>query len=243
MALQGCGPSGNSSNLSAVAKVDKPKWAALVFGGNASCHPFGGDASSPYGLSMYTQFDEVVQDLRNQHGASVDYFLTCYTVKGLIFYVSSGAPKLVSQVAPELLAEKILEFTEANVVRRLHAIGHSHGGWQALKLALQLDGQVYFDKLVTIDPISRVNCRPPNITGCLRAPRDISECEYQKISSSVGKWSNYYQIRTPYLHSSPIASASENIELSLDHFKIDNSAEIWRQIREAAISVVKERDI
>ena len=243
MAFQGCGPAASSSHVSSISQDAQSKWAALVFGGNASCHPFGNDASSPYGLSMYTQFDEVVQDLRSQHAADVDYFLICHTVTGRIYYVSSAAPKVVSEVAPERLAEKVTEFTHAHGVQRLHAVGHSHGGWWALKLALQLADQIHFDRLVTIDPISRVTCRPPNISGCLGAPHDISEPEYQQIAASVGKWSNYYQSRTPYLHSSAIPSASENIELPIDHLKIDNSAEVWRQIRESAISAVKERNI
>ena len=243
IAFQGCGPAASPSNLSGILQDAQPKWAALVFGGNASCHPFGNDASSPYGLSMYTQFDEVARDLQSQYAAEVDYFITCHTRIGRIFYVSSAAPKIVSEVAPERLAEKVTEFTQAYGVRRIHAVGHSHGGWWALKLALQLSDQIHFDRLVTIDPISRVTCRPPNITGCLGAPHDISEAEYQKIAASVGKWSNYYQSRTPYLHSSAIPSASENIELPVDHLKIDNSAEVWQQVRESAISAVKERSI
>ena len=243
LTFQGCGAPANSSRPSSLSKDAQPKWAALVFGGNASCHPFGNDASSPYGLSMYTQFDEVVRDLRSQYAADVDYFLICHTVTGRIYYASSAAPKIVSEVAPERLAKKVTEFTQTHGVQRLHAVGHSHGGWWALKLALQLADQIHFDRLVTIDPISRVTCRPPNIMGCLGAPRDISESEYQQIAESVGKWSNYYQSRTPYLHSSAIPGASENIELPIDHLKIDNSAEVWRQIRESAIIAVKERNI
>ena len=112
-------------------------------------------------------------------------------------------------------------------------IGHSYGGWTAMKLMLALDPSIKVHRLITLDPISRDNCSlqqfaknaeaiidnaSSNSRGCSIAPEDFTATELAAIAAKTEKWVNYYQTTGIFLHSSAITgpAAVTNVEKRYD---------------------------
>ena len=80
--------------------------------------------------------------------------------------------------------------------------------------------------LVTLDPISKVDCTPDgfitavlggggNDPGCTRAPTDFGAAGLAQIAAKVpGKWQNFYQTDLAALHPGPIAQTTSNTKRS-----------------------------
>jgi len=109
-------------------------------------------------------------------------------------------------------------------------IGHSHGGWLAIKNTLALANEVSVDALFSSDPISRVYCRPPAITGCTGFPQDITKDNQEEVKGTTGYWLNAWQSQTFYLHSGPSGSADDNMKISAGHTAMDNHVDLWAKI-------------
>ncbi len=100
-------------------------------------------------------------------------------------------------------------------------LGHSYGGWLAMQTAaLLLADRKLVTALLTIDPLSPLECDFKTFKGCQRAPQDIPQETLERVSREVGSWINYvsdvntegqkFFIRLKKgLHSSPIEQAIE----------------------------------
>jgi hypothetical protein len=120
---------------------------------------------------------------------------------------------------------------------RVSIVGHSYGGWTAMKLALKLTPKATLSTLVTIDPISRERCTPRNFlanmdakitsgTGCHESPKDFSSQDIDTIAKRAnGSWYNYYQTSAKYLHSSSIGSKSLKVDTQVNFVTKDDMVE------------------
>jgi hypothetical protein len=108
--------------------------------------------------------------------------------------------------------------------RHVVVVGHSHGGWLAMKVVNSLDRRVTVDHLVTIDPISYEACQPSTLAGtmlgsllgrngsrgvCVGLSKDVLDM-IADIRGKVSFWQQHYVTKTAYLHSEPIPEADEN---------------------------------
>ncbi len=100
---------------------------------------------------------------------------------------------------------------------RIYVVGHSYGGWLAMKLALKLREGLSFLELITLDPISPLDCTPESFIssednrGCKEAPSDVASDERKNIRNRAGHWLHFYQSQFYILHSGPYAEASNTV--------------------------------
>ncbi len=95
--------------------------------------------------------------------------------------------------------------------------------------------------LLTIDPLSPIECDFKSFKGCQRAPQDISQETLERVSREVGSWINYVSdVNTEGqkfflrfkkgLHSSPIEQAHRNFLVDLNHREIVYFDPIWAHL-------------
>lgn len=116
--------------------------------------------------------------------------------------------KMLEAFFAALLAEiKRLDRTETGTSRPVFFMGHSHGGWLAMQLAMRAADKVPVKGILTIDPISRIHCSPSDYgvtgsaAGCTEFPRDLTPEIRRSLALAVPLWRNFYQSNTANLHS------------------------------------------
>jgi len=232
LATYGCGRS--PPDLAHVKAQDNRNMLLVVMGGNNSCHQDAqGRASSPYGLNMYAPFSHLVDELKSTEGRSLDFVLTCHNDDAVVHTVTSDDPQHLVDMDLDQVAPRIEAFAQTRQDAHIFIAGHSYGGWLAMKVVLALDHRIKVDDLYTIDPISRVDCSPSKPFGCQSAPTDITADGRQALVDWTGRWTNFWEVRTFYLHSAAIHEADENVEEFTTHFDIDTSADVWTHISQA----------
>lgn len=126
-----------------------------------------------------------------------------------------------------------LVLSRAQSVRKIIIIGHSYGGWRAMKLASSpylLNNTRVPMILVTFDPISKVLCQRIRETGCREAPADLSPPELYQLNTRT-RWLNTYQEQGLLLGSGPIGAAHFNIKANSDHLDIQTNQEVWQSVK------------
>ena len=194
----------------------------LIFnGGFGSC----AIAGSTWELKASAQMDAMVTAASEASGADALQIRTCYAFGADTIYVT--APHLGFDSEPMTRADF------HNVVREsvrsagnlggVHVWGQSHGGWTAMDLVRRVP-EINYSTLMTVDPISVVECGPVVFTGgvitgsapgCQRAPADLAS-SFAKIARSINHWVNWYQREFSLLHSDKISEAHDNIERFLN---------------------------
>ena len=109
--------------------------------------------------------------------------------------------------------------------------GHSHGAWLAMHTAYQvaLNPQMKLKDLLTIDPVSYVDCPSSKFpwhvlsatfgwfadyTSCHGAPKDLEGIEQTIAEAANFHWNNFYETSMPYLSSGPVRHATGNFEFT-----------------------------
>jgi len=231
---------GRSEPSSEVQSEGSRHVLALMMAGNNSCHSAAGKPQSPLGAGVYRNFSALVQKLREGHGIELDFVASCFTMTSKIFITHSDDLSQVEQVAEDQVLPFIRKFRAPEEVSRTILVGHSYGGWLSMKTALGLVPLADTPPamtLVTIDAISKVNCRVTAPRGCNKPPTDISEGEYLELSRRSEPWLNFFERRSRVVHGSAIPIASRNVEIAAGHSDIDNHPEVWAQIEEAVAGV------
>jgi hypothetical protein len=153
-----------------------------------------------------------------------------------------------------------------------HIIGHSHGGWLAMKTALDLAGPApeghpapTLASLITVDPISATLCsrdvflRRPLRTklACMQAPGDFTQADLDAIGgAAVLGWKNFYQDVGLRLRSGPFATERcTNIRVDIPepsgpldalqdppHVAIQREPVVWEALREFVATPVTPPD-
>jgi pimeloyl-ACP methyl ester carboxylesterase len=227
----GCG-SPDSSSL-----VDQPQsqpYGLIVgLGGNGSCGPGGNPSES----SLSGPLIETVAKIEDELDVKMRFLLTCYLFNGEdIFFQRDDRDERESGDVSDL-SQAISEFVNELGPTKTFLIGHSYGGWAAMKLAL-LAG---YSGVYTVDPISRVDCSFTNPWGCTRAPRDIADDDRRQIADNSDSWLNFYQRQTWYLRSSRIPEADSNHRIEAEHTEIDSHPDVWDMTTATMIDSLKDR--
>jgi hypothetical protein len=137
-------------------------------------------------------------------------------------------------------------------------IGHSHGGWMALKLATRLPAAIDVRALVTLDPISPLHCSVANAfsmligsppPGCTQAPPDIDPAAQLEITKRVGVWQHYYQTQFSRLHSGPFSTLAKerSVEvrppgggvLDTAHSTITSDEAVWFEASQKGFATIE----
>ena len=135
-------------------------------------------------------------------------------------YKISTSPKVIRQSGLSELAKSLSSLAATVQAPEVYLIGHSYGGWAAMKLAQSLVPNVKIRALVGIDPISGKTCKPEQFidsilkrpaTGCTEAPSDITSSDRISLASRIQIWLNLYQLESRLLHSGVIANAENSL--------------------------------
>jgi hypothetical protein len=230
--LGGCGRMQDPDSRLANADEGSKPVQLIVFGGNRSCKPDRNDRRTPLLMDMAAKIVDVLAKLRSA-GRQTDVLASCFLDYDKLRFtrdVEAGENGRDEDIGVEELIARTGE--SATGQSRLFLLGHSYGGWMAMKLAKDLAGRVEIDGLITVDPISRLRCTYTTWDDCFSAPTDIVPEERQRIKTGTKQWLNFYQTQTPYLHSGTIDEADENQELESTHFRIDTHEEVWTRLEQ-----------
>ncbi len=176
------------------------------------------------GQNLTQPFDATTANVQARYIRAPTTLLGCYTLDASqVTYTTSEAPGVNRTVPVPDLLNAVLTLVRKHPGAPLFIVGHSYGGWTAIDLAVRLPKSVEIVALVTLDPISRVNCLPLDVlapadspeakVGCREAPADFGAAKLRAVASRAGSWNNFYQTSSVQLHSGPIAQA-ENVELT-----------------------------
>ena len=222
LALHGCG-SGNDAHLSVQGENESVH--LLLFGGNRSCKSSTDSIPSPVTMDMAPRAIGLINRLRSG-GGTAEVLTSCFIDPDKILMSRNFSPKF-DTTNPETLIDQAVADIDAN--QRIFIIGHSYGGWIAMKIAEKISSRsAQVASLITIDAISHRGCTYSNWTNCLAAPQDFSQESLDNVKANTLHWANFYQTTTPYLHSGSIAQADVNLELQASHFTIDTNEAVWR---------------
>lgn len=222
LALHGCG-SRHDAHLSLQGEPESIH--LLLFGGNRSCKSSTDSIPSPVTMDMAPRAIGLINRFRSD-GRTAEVLTSCFIDPDKILMSRNFSPRF-DTVDSEALIEQAMAGLDAN--QRVFVIGHSYGGWIAMKIAERFTSQSgQLAGLITIDAISRKGCTYSNWSNCLAAPQDFSKESLDEVKTNTRHWANFYQTTTPYLHSGSIAQADVNLELQASHFTIDTNEAVWR---------------
>ncbi|MFO0676132.1 MAG: hypothetical protein U0169_06340 [Polyangiaceae bacterium] len=187
----------------------------LASGGFGSCSPDGVRGVLPSALRP------LVQEIASRTSNEPTVVRTCFGGVGepdrMEFAVSRGPFMLgggTTTVAN--LEARLRTILDDMAPSRLDAYGHSHGGWLAGRVVLDLAGggtDWRVANLYMSDPISRTQCTPQVVISgafrspeCARFPRDLDPARLR--AAVPGYFGTAYQT-DDWLHSTP-ASGAEN---------------------------------
>ncbi|NBQ52526.1 MAG: hypothetical protein EBU49_02940 [Proteobacteria bacterium] len=222
LSIHGCG-SRREAHLNVQSASESAQ--LLLFGGNRSCKSSTDSIPSPVTMDMAPRAIGLINRFRSD-GGTAEVLTSCFIDPDKILLSRNFSPKF-DTVDPDTLIDQAMAGIDAN--QRIFIIGHSYGGWIAMKIAERFtskSGQVA--GLITIDAISRKGCTYSNWSNCLAAPQDFSKESLDEVKTNTRHWANFYQTTTPYLHSGSIAQADVNLELQASHFTIDTNEAVWR---------------
>jgi len=208
-----------------------PPTLYVVVGGNGTCNRrrqsdfFDGLIDN----SLFRNFNQefiltgVVRDID-------EILFFCYERNQPLLYVytsktSEQMQRVYEANVPEVIANRARPYGETVIV------GHSYGGWLAIKAAAYLAGQVPPVTLITIDPVSKVTCDSFFDEGCREAPFDIEIWEANNLTLAT-RWLNIFQEARIFVGSSPTRLARRNFEVKANHHNIVRKREVWNEARE-----------
>jgi pimeloyl-ACP methyl ester carboxylesterase len=180
--------------------------------------PFSSKHGPINGTRLIKNLNKTLKDSRSS------WLFSCFDKIGNLFYTSSRNPRKVRRVDLNNIKPLVQEFVSLsnNLERPILAIGHSYGGWLAIKILARLPTQIKQGLLVTLDPISYLECSPityakvignflsgygyaaiQGLEPCQRSPVDITAAELKQTRHILGDnhWRNYYQTNFYPLHS------------------------------------------
>lgn len=238
-----------AKNLPASVEASNDKVPIIVMiGGFNSCpsrlwgdiHQGNMGIASRRLLSMVTTNNEV---------ADTEYVVSCFlrSNQDVRFVSSYDEGEREYYGHKDALIAEVTTLASRHPNHRVYIAGHSYGGWLAMYLAEHLPAWVNISLMMTLDPISTVNCRPTTFIrsylsstwrvnpaqGCTESPTDLSTIG---IGNRVRNWLNYYQVTYSILHSGYIAQAKGNAMLSFDttyflgykaHVSMEEDDRVW----------------
>ncbi len=229
--LAGCGASHQFSSIRNTGPAPKPLLVALS--GRSTCDDSGveGVPAGPAGNKLYKKALIAAVKMEQVFGVRPSIITTCYTGNSELMESASASQWVVTTpTEDEFYLDTQAQMAEATHV---YVIGHSYGGWLAMKL---VGDHSNFDSssdsntvkaLFTIDPISKTLCTFSTPRGCFSAPGDLTTLDRNRIKNTTEIWVNPWQDATLYLHSSSISEADRNPKFDLAHNTILESEVVW----------------
>lgn len=180
---------------------------------------------------------------------------TCYgKFSGDMSIFLSWQPEKLFSGNPKQLSDFLYKISQQKEdPTSIYIMGHSYGGWLGLAVASYFPKGTALNGLMSIDAISKINCRPVELIwsylrsslgtwphqGCVEAPSDFSMSDLNHIKELSGWWENYFENQSIYLHSTAIKHADNFVvnfevngpfEIFDPHRKIFFDSRVWGRI-------------
>ena len=245
-----------------VQTTERPKVLLACIGGWKSCT--GETANEQYIAKGFLKLVEETRLCRPDLDISYVMFCsrgikTARFSRPVHYYGQFGAGTVAEQDIGSVIARH-----KESPNSKVFVIGHSHGGWMAMRATLCLG---HIDGLFTMEPVSAAQCdirhyfrnrtrklkifkrRQRIVAGCRRAPQDL---DHQAIlSASSGNWTNFVlpaDCPKGDVYSSPIAAA-KNVALCVAadeeysaHQNLGNSGRTWSIIQSSLLSLLAPQE-
>ncbi len=234
----------------AEATHSRPSVLLVGIGGWKSC--LGLSAENQY---ISERFQALVHNIRRcRPGWDVHYAMYCSPgLKTARFDspVRFAGPTGAGHVPEKHIGLKIGQQKPA-AETKVFVLGHSHGGWMAMRAALSLG---HVDGLFTMEPVSARLCatkdylrirtrkifkrRQKTVPGCRTAPTDVDSLAV--LHASAGNWTNFFlapNTKKGDIYSSAIAVANNRMVWAPAkgrfnaHHNLGLSAEVWSEIEQ-----------
>lgn len=165
----------------------------------------------------------------------------CFDITSRLYWIASDAPTTVRSTTLDALGP-FLDAVNGRVGdgarRPVFLLGHSYGGWLAMRAAWSLPPSADLRLLFTVDPISPNECTvgsylravaspltaPWSLAGCQHAPTDFTRSARQRIVTRVsdGGFRHYYQrnfvpLRSSAMEGDPQPHRTYDVSAFLTH--------------------------
>ncbi len=241
MSLLSCG----STDFSQLESQEKKPPILVLIGGYNSCKiPF----NTPLNIGLYEASASLRAELSEREG-----FLTiigCFLPStSTMQYLFSSDIEHIHKVAVDDFIAAIQQTITKISAYDLYVIGHSYGGWVAVRAAAKFPATVRISEFSTLDSVSPLKCPPKKIAAsyasrhpnpdCTTSPQDQAG-ENILTRQRVTFWQHFYQYTSPYLHAAPISEASENLFFDYPdnpgafaaHANMDIDPRVWNSINQ-----------
>lgn len=190
----------------------------VVTGGYDSCVEDGNGGVSPFGSNFTAEGVRLVNEL---HGVDpgTRWLFSCFTNTSDLFVQSDEDESVVAADGVWALVDRVGKLSH-DYTLPIFIIGHSHGGWMAMRVAEALKKPIPAGFLATIDPISFPECNASTYADalfnpwyawsatepCRRAPGDFTAGDIQRIRANLAgsQWKHWWQDHFVPLHSGEI---------------------------------------
>ena len=197
------------------ARYGEPTPIFALIDGFFTCPDFTATANTIQDTNMAAMLSKVLAAAKKNNKPEPVYVISCYsTDPSKIYYSTSANPKtLLNSSVPDFI-KKFKDMVATVTNPDTFVVGYSYGGWTSMKLVSELDESTNLMGLVTVDPISMVNCTTTGFLsnffggspaqGCTESPSDFSVETLSTIETRAKTWLNFYQEDQTILHSGPI---------------------------------------
>lgn len=208
----------------------------VIVSGNATCRPAILGTNDVSGLTDNSLFQGFIATMMTPGYVTQEdnVIFACYETLSpqMQVYDVRNRPQMVPINEAEL--EGIV-MPQAYLAQRIVIMGHSYGGWKSMKMASSAQLLPYTQapiQLITIDPISKINCTNPFMPGCRQAPSDFTNVEFSTLHSRT-RWLNAVQQPGVVLGSESMPAAHTNLEFTgVNHFTIVSDPRLWQAIHQ-----------
>lgn len=215
----------------------------VVTGGYDSCVDDGSGGISPFGSNFTAEGVRLVSEL---HGVDpgTRWLFSCFTDTSDLYVWGDEDSGPVYADGVYALVDRVGKLSD-DYARPIFIIGHSHGGWLAMRLAEALKKPIKTGFLATLDPISFTECNASTYADalfnpwyawsttapCRRAPGDFTAGDIQRIRANLNgnQWKHWWQDHFVPLHSGEIPGGPDFSLNMTPFFSImsDGAASSW----------------
>lgn len=249
--------------LAAPISLQQRQPVIIAMGGFNSCRR---DLSRADEQKHWWNLMEYRQQIESAYGREPRWIFSCFASSNASVTMYNSWEDRGNSI--ESLGSGIQKIKSLLATRNDYAVflvGHSYGGWFAIKTAMALQGLVPVVNLASIDPISTKLCIPSSMKRviirslfgrgeltdpeCTRAPQDLIE-DAAARPPTFYHWQNFYQVQARNLHSGPMEVANENIRISGDandnstgtsmHVAIGGVELVWDAIFGKSLATISE---
>lgn len=242
------------------APQSRTKVLLVGIGGWKSC--LGHSANNQY---ISNRFYQLVRNLRLCR-PDLDISYVMYCSAGLKEKKGCNQVKVHGRFGDSKVAEQAIGYSIAkhscSPDSKIFIMGHSHGGWMAMRATIKLG---HVDGLYTLEPISAAQCtsrdylqnrprvifkwRQNIVPGCRQAPTDVNRSAI--VAATGGNWINFFlapNTEKGNVYSSPIPEAHNHMiwapaQRHNAHHNLALSATTWAAIEENILATLDPTNV